>query len=173
MPISEKLRKTLEEKGWETKDIEKAINIMQNAPGYSPEKQSKISSILYWMTLLLIIVGNLLLSVVLVPFLLVISGPVLYIMVSAVALVWGLLFNIVIDDIEELDEKHHIIAGIFIPFIAVFNVYMIVNLSNAVDKALNISEIQQNPWIVGGVYVLAFMLPFSISKIKERQEKKK
>ncbi len=173
MPISEKLKKTLEEKGWETKDIEKAMNIMQKSPTYDKKRASKISTLLYWMTLILIIVGNLLLSVVLVPFLLVMDGFVLYLMIFIVALIWGLLFNIVLKDIEELDVKNHIIAGIFIPFIAVFNVYIIASLSNQVERALDITQIQHNPAIIGAVYVFAFMIPFLITKIKEARTKKK
>jgi len=169
MPISEKLRKTLEEKGWETKDIEKAMNIMQNSPTYNPKQASKLAGLLYWMLLILIIIGNLLLSVVLVPLLLVMKGVVLYIMVGSVALVWGLLFNVVLHDIEELDTKHHIVAGIFIPFIAIFNVYIIVNLSNQLQGILQITNIEQNPIIIGVVYVGVFMLPFIIQKIQERK----
>jgi hypothetical protein len=173
MPISEKLKKTLEEKGWETKDIEKAMNIMENSPTYNKEKESKIGAILYWMTLFLIIIGNLLLSVVLVPILLVMTGFTLYLMVASVALVWGLLFNVVLRDIQEINTSQHIIAEIFIPFIAIFNVYIIANLASGVEKVLKLSQLNQNPAIIGGIYVFAFMLPFLFTRIKDQIKERK
>jgi hypothetical protein len=172
MAMGDRLRKTLEEKGWETEDIERAINIMESDTDHKAGTRSDVGKILYWMALILVIIGNLLLSVVLVPFLLVLSSWLLYVMVGCVALVWGLLFSIIINDIEELDVQHHIIAGIFIPFIAIFNVYMMVNLSNSVKKILQISQIQQSPWLVGIVYVAFFMLPYFFTKVVPRFRKK-
>lgn len=170
--MSDRLRKTLEEKGWETEDIERAVNIMESETEHKAGIRSDMGRILYWMALILTVVGNLLLSVVLVPFLLVLTSWMLYLMVACVALVWGLLFNIIIHDIEELDVQHHVIAGIFIPFIAIFNVYIMVNLSNTVDRILKISQIQQSPWLVGCVYVIVFMLPYFFTNVVPRFRKK-
>ena len=69
MPKS--LRHRLLEKGWSEQEIEKTMSLM-----YSEEKREKQAGfvkathpIIYWVGLVVAIIGNLLLSVTLIPFL--------------------------------------------------------------------------------------------------------
>lgn len=170
----EKLKENLLNKGWKKEEVEKAMSTMSSQTEHSMEVELHMNRFIYWAALVVAVIGNLMLSVVLIPFLLVMTPFALYVTVVIIAIVFGLLFNLLINDIEELDYKHHIIAGIFIPFIALFNIYMIVTLSNKVNALVDLTPLKQNPLPVGIVYVAAFMAPYVISKIAEeiRKEKK-
>lgn len=158
------LRIRLKEKGWTDEDINKAIKIIESAK----EKKSKtiriIDSIIYWVVLLVTIVGNLILSIILIPFLLALSHIQLYLIIIIIAVTFGFLFDLLIRDIENLEQKHYIIAGIFIPSIAIIDVYFMVRFANYLMRIMRLSNIQQSPLIVGFVYTIAFITPYLINK---------
>lgn len=164
MPKSfeEKMR----EKGWSEEDIKHAMEIM-----YSKEKEGKnviytknMNPIIYWLSLVIAIVGNFFISIILIPFLLVLSSYQLYFVIVVLAVTFGTTFNFLINAIEHIEPTHHIIAGVFIPAIAVITVFVIVNVSNRLSIVFQ-SPIHQNPVLVSVLYVIAFILPFGITRI--------
>jgi len=154
------LASRLRDKGWTQKEIEHAIEVI----GQSKTQKSKIAiisdKIVYWIALILAIVGNIILSVVLIPFLLVLNSIQLYLFVVILASSFGLLFSQLLKDIEGLDRAHHVIAGIFIPALALINVYVMVNLANYLDKIFRLSKVTHDPIIISLVYVVFFTFPY-------------
>jgi hypothetical protein len=163
MPKKE-LRESLLEKGWKVEEVEKALDTLYRIEPKKEKHHKKMNRILYWSTLVLVIVANTVVSIVMVPFLLILSRLSLYFIISVLGLVFGALFNLLIRDIEHIDPRHHIIAGIFLPAIAIVNIYVMVNFANRFNEALNISPVHQNPVIVSAVYVIAFLLPYVIDQ---------
>ncbi len=125
-----------------------------------------MNKVVYWLALLVTIIGNLIISAALIPFLIVVKDVPLYIIIATLGIAFGLLFDLLLKDIENIDVKHHIIAVIFIPGIAIINLYIITNLANRLIEILEVTNIQHNPIIISVVYIIAFMLPYAISKIK-------
>ena len=66
----EKLRKSLLDKGWKPEEVEKAINTMSTPDEHFKEVEFHMNGFLYWAALVVAIIGNLMLSVVMIPFLL-------------------------------------------------------------------------------------------------------
>jgi len=160
-----RLIKKLKSKGWTGEDISKAFKIMEK-----PEKTQTglfMNRVVYWTALIVTIIGNLFISIVLILFLLALNKTALYAIIATIALTFGLLFNLIINDIENIDPKHHIMAGIFIPAIALINIYIITILTNDVQIALQIQN-PHSPILVSVVYVLAFMLPSLVSSYKAK-----
>jgi hypothetical protein len=58
-----------------------------------------------------------------------------------------------------MQAKHHVFLSIIIPIIAVVNVFVIVLYSNSFMESLNIQN-PQNPFFVGLVYAIFFMIPY-------------
>ena len=125
-----------------------------------------MNKLVYWLALLVTIIGNLIISAALIPFLIVMKDVSLYIIIITLGIAFGLLFDLLLKDIENIDFKHHIIAGIFIPGIAAVNLYIITTLANRLIEILEVTNVKQNPVIISVVYIIAFMLPFIISKVK-------
>jgi len=165
IPLDQKLRT----KGWSEGEINDALQTL-----YSPSQQQKqsfyresASPLLYWAGLIVLIIGNLFFALILVPVLMVLTKVQLFIVVSIMGLTFGLMFDFLLRDIEHVDQQHHIIAGLFIPAIALITVFVMVNLANAFSNRLNFGIIQ-SPLLVSLFYVGAFVLPYASMKIRER-----
>lgn len=168
------LHQRLRDKGWSEEEIQKTMNIL-----YSEEKKIKhfafqkgAHPILYWLGLIIAIIGNFVLAVVFIPFMMFLSSIQLYFILAIVAFIFGSVFNVIIKDIEHIDTKHHIIAGAFIPAIALVTVFVMTAVSNKVSSFI-MSPNPHNPLIVSIIYLVFFSAPYAIYKIKDLVEEKK
>ena len=161
------LRERLKDKGWKEEEIEHAISIMQSEgrKGTRTYFASTMNPILYWMTLIVAIFGNIVIAVVLVPFFLVLSWQ-LYVVIAVLAVAFGAMFNWLIHAIENVDPAHHIVAGVFIPAVAIITVFVMVNLANRLTTIFQ-SPIHQNPVAVSVFYVACFMVPYLVTKLSD------
>lgn len=126
----------------------------------------KMSKIVYWLALLVTIVGNLIISAALIPFLIVLKDIQIYLIIAILAIAFGLLFDLLLRDIEHLDFRHHIIAVIFIPGMAILNLFIITNLSNRLIEILEVVNIKHDPIRISIIYAIIFMIPYIISRIR-------
>lgn len=162
------LRERLEKKGWSTDEIERAVRIIDDAENkkkYVVFKESA-NRILYWMALLVLTVLNFIISILLALFLVAMKGFGLYVIVAALGLVFGLMFNLLLLDLEHLEKKHHMFATIFIPLVSIATLFIAVNISNSVSETIG-AGIHHYPITVSSVYVLFFILPYLFSGIKQ------
>jgi hypothetical protein len=166
MPKS--LRHRLLEKGWSEEEIENTMGIL-----YAKEKKEKNTEftsathpIIYWVGLIVAIIGNLLLAVTLIPFLMILNSAQLYIILGVVGFVFGSLFNHIIRDIEHVDQSHHIVAGVFIPAIALVTIYIMVGVANRFNEVIN-NPNPHNAIILSIVYLVCFSAPYFYYKIKD------
>ena len=133
-PIEERLK----EKGWSQSEIDKAAGILHGKE--DPGKiyfAKKMNPVVYWLTLIIAIVANMVISVVLIPFMLAVNSAAgLYSIVALLAVAFGFFFNLLLTDIENVDPKHHVIAGIFIPALAIINITIVINITSVLDNVL-------------------------------------
>ncbi|MBN2454786.1 hypothetical protein JXB11_04545 [Candidatus Woesearchaeota archaeon] len=122
--------------------------------------------ILYWSTILFLTLMNVLIALVLTPFLFASETPQLYLMMVIFGLLFGYIFNLLITRIEFLERHHHFFAAIFIPLIAIITILTIISSIDHIASILNIT-ISQDPKITVLVYGAAFMLPYTLGRIKE------
>jgi len=104
---------------------------------------------------------------------LVLSSYQLYFIILIIGVAFGLLFNLIIRDIENLDRKHHVIAGIFIPAIAIISVSIMVNVSNYLMELSKIDNAPHNPIAISIIYVVFFIMPYLIYKLIEMNDRRK
>ena len=155
------LIKRLEKSGWGRNDINKAVNIMQNA------KQNKTRDIIsfdknvYWILLVIIVVANFAISIALVPVLVTLGGIFLYFIMILLGLVFGLLFELVIRSIEHLEKKHHLILVFLIPLVALINMFIVARMSNSLKITMSLKNANE-PIILSIFYAAAFVLPYII-----------
>lgn len=157
------MKKRLKEKGWSDKEIRKAERILKK------EERHDVyyGKVVFWSALIVIIFANLLVSLILIPFLIVLNQVVLYSLVAVLAATIGFLYNFLITDIGHLKSKHHIIASIIIPILALINFFVMVFVSNQFILELQINNQPHNPWIMGIVFAVAFILPSIIDHIRK------
>jgi|TARA_B100001964_G_scaffold225533_1_gene273463 hypothetical protein len=155
------VKKYLIEKGWNKSDVNKTIKIIESAKKNKHPKIKLLDKAVYWISLIIAIIGNFIISVALVPLLLALSGMRLYLIIITLGFAFGLLFELLIRGIEHLETKHHIFLSIIIPIITLINFIII---SNNIKKFIGI-ENPQNPIMTGAVYAIAFILPYIIYQI--------
>ena len=145
------------EKGWKKSDINKTLKIIEKAKESKHPKIKLLDKAVYWLSLLLAIIGNFVISLALIPELLVLEGLQLYLITATLGVSFGMLFELLVRTIENLKARHHLLLSIIIPLLAVIN-FVIVSIN--MKRLVGIDN-PQNPVIVGIVYALSFILPYS------------
>lgn len=158
--------RSLIEKGWTKEDISQAIGIIERAKKSRHPKIKILDRAVYWLSLLLAVIGNLIISVALLPFLLALSGMQLYLIIIALGLAFGLLFELLVRGIENLEAMHHLFLGIIVPIAAVIN-FIIV--SDNAKKIIGV-ENPQNSIIAGSAYAAAFIMPYIAYQVFLKRE---
>jgi len=159
---SRKKLKTLKA-GWTEEKLKKAEKDLRRKHIHDV----RLAKIVFWSTILVIVVGNLLMSVALVPFLAVLNRWFLDLVIVILGLVVGFLFNFLLTSIEHLEDHHKIIAAVIIPIIALVNVIFIVLVANEMIEAILIDNARHNPWLIGILYGTAFVLPYVASQVRK------
>lgn len=157
--------KRMKKKGWTDKEINKSLKMLSKNNKHV-EYEISSNRIIYWTVLLVLTISNFLVAVILIPFLLVISTIKFYFLVMILALIFGLLFDLLIRDIGHLKTKHHVFAAIFIPIIAVINLFIMIGVANRLVEILKIGQ-YEDPVFASFIYVLVFMLPYVINTLRE------
>ena len=157
-----------EHKEWSSDLAAKTEEILRHGETAKPSWIRTIDNALYWTLLFLAIIGNFIISVVLVPFLLILKGAALYFSLFFVGASFGWVFSFILHSLAKLQKDQHIIASIFIPAIALINVGIFASLSNKLIVLLKLTTPPHNPFLVGAVYVLGYVLPDSISHMMKK-----
>jgi hypothetical protein len=163
----DELRDRLKKKGWSEEEIEKTIKIFEKAEEEKRPALVLLDKLVYWMGLMLAMVGNFVISVVLIPILITMPAILLYITIIILGTTFGLLFSLIIGDIGNLSKEKIVVANVFIPVIAVINIFIVVNIANFISERFEL-ELVHNPYLVAAFYVTAFSLPHLIQKIQEK-----
>lgn len=159
----------LRKKGWPEEEAEKASSIISEAHKKKSSTILLIDKIAYWTGLFLAILGNFIISMILIPFLILMRSFYLYISLIFLGIVFGWVFSIIIRDIESIKGGQHIVAWIFIPAIAIINIYMMTNFSNHIAMLMEIQTGIHAASMVSVVYVLSFMFPYTLARVFKKQ----
>jgi len=154
-------------KGFSKKEAMETINIIQKAKEKKSPKVKFLDSVIYWVLLIVAIIGNMVIAIILIPFLLAFKKIPLYFVIIILAAMFGFLFDQLIRDIKNLENKHLITAWIFIPALAIINTYYMASFANHLTRTLGLSLTLHSPILISIIYVFAFILPYIIHNIIE------
>ena len=160
----EELRIQLKAKGWTDQEINHTLTILHDAKTHKTKFEIFLDKSIFWVALFMLIAGNFVISVVLVPFMLVATPIYLYPGLFFIGLAFGKLFDIVIWDIEHLEHSTHFYPAAFLTAIAIINIYIITVLNNHLANFMELTTGTHSPIIVAAVYVVGFILPHLIKR---------
>ncbi|MBU1202132.1 MAG: hypothetical protein KJ583_05790 [Nanoarchaeota archaeon] len=160
-------KERLTEKGWSEEEIDKTMAILHRAKHNIHPHTYLLNKSIYWIALVLIILGNFIFSIMLIPLILTLSTWPLYLIILLIALSFGVIMSVIIKDIEDLEAKHHLIILLVVPIIAIINFFIVVNVVNN-DLLTKVLNHYHNPLIVGLVYLSGFMLSYSYLIFEEK-----
>jgi uncharacterized membrane protein len=128
------------------------------------------STLAFWTALVLMVIGTILVSIALIPFLIVLTPELLYTIVIIFAGVLGFLYAHIIMDISHIGRKHHLAAAIILPVIGFVNAIIMVIVSNRIIADLPfVKNPGHNPGIIGGLFAVAFILPYIYKRFARKR----
>ena len=162
------MKEKILKKPWPTHVKKQTMDVLSSAHEKKSNLVLLLDELVYWTLLFLGIAGNFIISVVLVQFMLILTGIYLYATLFLVGLAFGTLINVVLIEIHKIEAKAHIIPGLLIGAIALINVYIMTKLANLLEVKLQLLTPSHSPMLVSVVYVLAFLIPHIITSIKSK-----
>ena len=136
-------------------------------------EKSVIDNLLYWLILVISIIGNFIISIVLVPVLVALEGVPLYFSIFLLSTSFGYFFTFILNSIEKLQPRQNVIAMILIPAIALINVTIITLLSNKLILLLGLKTLFHSPYLIAPLYVGGYVLPQGIKTLFHKALKNK
>lgn len=162
-------KELLRKKGWTAEEINHAERVIEERSMHDKSKSMVFSNrLVYWAVIFLMIIGNFMISMLLIPFLLTLNTLALDVIIVVMGLGFGALFNLVIVDVSHIDKKHHLAAGIIIPVLAFVNLFFMVKASNALIDVFGLGIVRDSSISISVLYVIAFMIPFFYSVFSKK-----
>lgn len=164
--MTKHLHHKLLKKGWTLEEIKRLSEVMEKAKKKKSPFVKLLDKSVYWLFLAIAIIGNLVISIILIPFLMFFTGIPLYSIVAILGIAFGLFLDLVIHDMEHLTPKHHILGGLFIVSLAAITfVYITMFAMNLIEVAG--LKTQQQPLVIGTVYTVSLLIPYLLTKITD------
>ncbi len=157
----------LRQKGWTREEIIQTVEILKKEHEKKSWVMKWLNRIIFWGALVLLIFGNMIISVVLIPIMLISTPFLLYPGLLVIGATFGALYTIIIGDIEKIEDTPKIMPELFIPAIALINVYIMTVLSNQLALMLSMHLAVHTPIFVAAAYVAGFVMP--LIYIKKRK----
>lgn len=159
-PINEtqQLKAVLQKKGWKPQELNATVKALTRLQKEKVGKQ--LHHFLYWSSLVLLGLTNLIGVFTLIPALMMFSGWQLTSIVAGTGIAFGMVFNYFVCALEHFERKHHILAGVFIPIVAVLDVFILLGMNEFLQWKMNFGHED----IAGdiGAFVVGFLLPYAL-----------
>lgn len=163
----------LKKKGWNDEEIMKADRIIvERMQKDKSGTTTYMNKAVFWTMFFIMIIGNFIISILMIPFLLVLNLTFLDFIIVVLGVSFGFLFNFLITDIRHVPFKHHLFAGTVIPIVAVLNFFFMTSMANSLANYLQVSNVRQDPYTISIIYMIAFIAPYLVDRIREYYEEK-
>lgn len=156
----------LKSKGWGQEEIAKASTIIDRAETKKHSSVILLDNAVYWFGLATAIVGNLVAAAFLMPFVAFLPGATVYFIIAITGVCFGLLFTVLVRDIEKAGKGHHILAAILIPLTGIASFVSMVHIANS--KGLG--AVDHSALGISLAYVVFFLVPYIFFLSEERFE---
>ncbi len=148
------------ERKWDKPEVEKAVRILKEAETEKTKAIKNLDKSIYWIVIIVVILGNIAASVMLIPVLLVLKSYTLYAIIALLGVCFGLLFDILVRDMENMANTRKVIAIFYVPILAIINLYIITVITNSLEITLRLNNDQHSLLLVGFTYAISFILPY-------------
>ena len=128
--------------------------------GHSMHRNSGL--LLYWLTLLALVVLNMLVVIVVAILQLALGARQFFFVVAALGFFFGYITHRLVSLVENLEPRHHFFAWLLVPAAAIANLLIISSAANNLSAAIGIGY-RYNPLLVSLSYGVAFMIPLFAS----------
>jgi hypothetical protein len=154
-----------------SKDIIAAVEnrLAEGRKHYKTRVGERLDNLVYWISLVLLALFNLIACFFLIPFLILFEGWKVYLAVAGFGFMFGFLFNLLILGIEHLEQRHSLVAGIFIPLLAVIDISVILNITEKLGKIF-VKQPTYSTSLVIVIFISAFIVPYVFAVLTGRHK---
>lgn len=154
----EHLKNKLEARGWTEREIKRTEEMLHNAELKKSPIIKIADKMLFWLFFLVVTVGNFLLVMALIPILLSFSKGIVYILLSLIAVFFGIIFNILMNSFEFSKKKQYVsLTGT-----AIFSIIFILFVNSFASNLSGFVYRNRDPIFLILAYLLAFITPYFI-----------
>ncbi len=156
-------------KGWSASEIENAGRIIDEAETKKHVGIKFLDKSVFWAMLFLLIIMNVVCSIFIARLLFIVRNYAIDIIVALVGFIFGVLFTVLIADIEKLDKTHHQTLIIVFVLSGVINFGLLTNFIKdmAYTSAL---PLVHNAYVIGAIYLTAFLIPYVVFLMRRTQK---
>jgi hypothetical protein len=156
-------------KGWSVSEVDRASAIIEEAENKKHIGAKFLDKTIYWALLFLLIIGNAVCSAFLIPFTFAVQGNFIIFIVTIMGFAFGVFFSILIADIQKT-EKHHISGLIVALIVSGFINFALITRISIEFSLLTGLTLRHNPYLIGGIYLFAFLTPHIVLMIAQHQK---
>ena len=137
----------------------------------------KFDVIVFWTTLLVLLAANFFAAIVIVSLIFFASALQFYLLLAALGLAFGYVFDVLISGVKGMRIHHHLIAILLTPAFAIVTM-IIISASIAEFAAVFGLEANRDPAAISVFYAVFFVMPYFVlspgkRKTVKRKSKKK
>jgi hypothetical protein len=155
------MRKRLHLKGWSKHELDHAEKVFKKAEESKHPHMRSLESSLFWFTLIIGILGTIALSILLIPVYVAGTGAWAYIITALFGLLLGSVIVMLTRKLHWLEHHHHLFMSLFIPFLAMFNFFIVVTRVNGFNLRMGLHNLQ-DPLLAGLSYFIGFIIPYAV-----------
>ncbi|MBI2137634.1 hypothetical protein HYU12_03890 [Candidatus Woesearchaeota archaeon] len=134
----------------------------------SKKKPENYAIIIYWTTLLTLTITNIFAAVAITFLAIFTTTAVFNLFLTAIAILFGYVFSLLITKIENLSTHHHLAAIILVPSFSIISILATSSSAPKIAKAFGIAT-SFEPETAAITYAIAFTAPYLITLyLKER-----
>ncbi len=162
-----KIAHKLKKRGWDKESISHSVKVLKKAEKNKPEHIKKLDKSIYWIFIVLIIVGNAMIFFGLVPIFIFFPDWISAIIMALLGVCVGFFIDILIRH-HDFNHHHYLSAVISITTAAVASLFIIFSLINSIISAKN-WYITTNPIILLTPYIMGNIIPHILFKASENK----
>ncbi len=168
--MSEHLKKRLKDKNWTSGELNHLSHMLKKVEKNRKPLIKKVENILFWCILLFAILCSLSLSFVFVFLFIFIKSSWVYAISAVFGFMFGMLFEVLLRNIDWIETKHHCIGGVIIFLVVILNLIIFSSDFSSKNSLFGLVDIQKFQTILVGVlYCMAFVAPFILNKITAKR----
>ena len=145
-------------KGWTAQEVEKASKIIADAEDKKHETFKFIDHILYWSLLMLMLIGNTITAVLIIPFIFAIQSWFAAVIVIIIGLLFGVIISILIGDIDRVDIRYSKNLFMTLIFTALINMGLLAYFSYDFSTKTGLILVH-NIYAIAAIYIVSFLAP--------------
>lgn len=149
----------LRKRGWTGREIKHTERILAKAHHAKHPAYRILERSLFWALLAVLSIAVFSVSLIVWPAAIVLPTGVLALALLLLGLCLSLLFIVVLHDLDTIDRRHHVLAAVALPVVALVTVNVLIQQLQTISAVLNIS-LGTSGLTLGGIYAAGLLTPY-------------